>query len=149
MFPVILEAVVLIERCDSGKFERWELLVKLAVQEVHSLPVSSSVPGGGFNGVFDAAIQNTEQRRMLGHEGGVADTGEALVFAEAATGAVRQGDGDFDVNSASHGVGVEEVVASLVLELVHLLNPVINFDFILHSHLCLIDVSYYMDKKGN
>lgn len=147
MLPVILEAVVLVERRDGGKIERGELLLELALEKVYELPVSSVVLGGGVDDEFDTTVQDAEQRRVLGKEGGIADTSEALVFAEAATRAVGKGDDEFDVNSACDWVGVEEVIVSFVLELIHLLNPVINFDLVFHDHLGLIDVSYCVDLK--
>lgn len=84
---------------------------------------------------------------MVGQEGGVADTGEALVFAEVALGGVGYVDGYFDVDAGGDGVWVEEVVEAFVLELIHLLDVIVSFDFIFHRHLGLNGVSYYCREE--
>lgn len=56
-------------------------------------------------------------------------------------------DGYFNVDSAGDGAGVEEVVEAFVLELVHLLDVVMSFDFVFHGHLGLSGISLLRQRK--
>lgn len=151
MKPIAMEAVVLVEGRDESEVEVWEFLVELAAEELHQpngLGALAVLAGEGQQDVFDAPVEDAEQRGVVGQEGGVADASEALVFAEVALGRIGQVDGYFGVDAGGDGVGVEEVIEASVLELVDLLDVVMSFDLVFLRHLGLNGVSYCVKKKG-